>query len=119
MTTATYEAESETFILNTPEAKAAKWWIGNLGLFCTHACVFAQLIIRGKSHGVHAFVVPIRDKDHKPFPGLEVGDIGPKMGFQTMDNGYLIFSNYRIGRGMMLMKYHSVSADGTYRVTGN
>jgi acyl-CoA oxidase len=37
--------------------KAAKWWIGDLGVFATHACVFAQLIIKGKQYGVHAFVV--------------------------------------------------------------
>lgn len=119
MTTATYDVETQEFVLNTPEVKAAKWWIGDLGIFCTHACVFAQLIIKGKNHGVHAFVVPIRDKQHKPFPGLEVGDIGPKLGFQTKDNGYLIMKNYRIPRQMMLMKFHKVTSDGTYAITGN
>lgn len=119
MTTATYDVERQEFVLNTPEVKAAKWWIGDLGIFCTHACVFAQLIIRGKNHGVHAFLVPIRDKQHKPFPGLEVGDIGPKLGFQTKDNGYLIMNNYRIPREMMLMKFHKVASDGTYAITGN
>lgn len=119
MTTATYDPESQSFILNTPEVQAAKWWIGDLGIFCTHACVFAQLIIKGKNHGVHAFVVPIRDHNHKPFPGLEVGDVGPKLGFNTKDNGYLIMKNYRIPRRMMLMKYHKVSPDGTYSVSGS
>ena len=99
--------------------QAAKWWIGDLGIFCTHACVFAQLIIRGKNHGVHAFVVPIRDHNHKPFPGLEVGDVGPKLGFNTKDNGYLLMKNYRIPRAMMLMKYHKVAPDGTYSVFGS
>lgn len=61
MTTATYDEETQNFILNTPEVKAAKWWIGDLGVFCTHACVFAQLVIKEKNHGVHAFLVPIRD----------------------------------------------------------
>jgi len=70
MTTATYDSKTETFSLNTPEIKAAKWWIGDLGVYANHACVFAQLIINGKKHGVHAFVVPIRDKDHKPYPGI-------------------------------------------------
>lgn len=81
--------------------------------------MFAQLFIKGKNHGVHAFVVPVRDKDHKPYPGLEVGDIGPKLGFNTKDNGYLIMKNYRIPRENMLMKYHKVSKDGTYSVTGS
>lgn len=99
--------------------QAAKWWIGDLGIFCTHACVFAQLIIKGKNHGVHAFVVPIRDHNHRPFTGLEVGDVGPKLGFNTKDNGYLIMKDYRIPRTMMLMKFHKVARDGTYSVSGN
>ena len=61
MTTATYDEGSESFIVNTPNSKAAKWWIGDLGVFATHACVFAQLYVKGKNHGVHAFVVPVRD----------------------------------------------------------
>ncbi len=70
MTTATYDEKTETFIMNTPSVKAAKWWIGDLGVYATHACVFAQLIIKEKVYGVHAFVVPIRDVQHKPFPGV-------------------------------------------------
>lgn len=119
MTTATYDPSNQTFIINTPETKAAKWWIGDLGVYCTHACVFAQLIIKNKKYGVHGFVVPIRDKDHKPFPGIEVGDIGPKMGFNCKDNGYIIFNNYRIPRENMLMKYHKVSPEGVYSKEGD
>ncbi len=119
MTTATYDEKSESFVINTPEVRAAKWWIGNLGIFCTHACVFAQLVLKGKNHGVHAFVVAVRDREHKAVSGVEVGDIGPKMGFQTMDNGYLIFREYRVPRQAMLMKYHKVSKEGEYSVSGN
>ena len=90
-----------------------------MGVFCTHACVFAQLIIKGKNHGVHAFVVPIRDQNHKVFPGLEVGDVGPKIGFNTKDNGYLIMKEYRIPRQNMLMKYHKVTKEGKYSISGN
>jgi acyl-CoA oxidase len=28
---------------------------------------------------------------HRPLPGIEVGDIGPKFGFAAKDNGYCIF----------------------------
>lgn len=59
-------------------------------------------------------MVPLRDNDHKPFPGVEVGDIGPKSGFNAKDNGYLILTNYRIPRKNMLMKYHKVSKEGKY-----
>jgi len=45
----------------------------------------------------------IRDKDHKPLPGIEVGDIGNKFGFNMKDNGFLGFKNFRIPRENMLM----------------
>ena len=105
--------------MNTPNTKAAKWWIGDLGVFANHACVFAQLIIKDKRHGVHAFIVPIRDHNHKPLPGIEVGDVGPKMGYNCKDNGYLIMSNYQIPRKNMLMKFQQVSKEGKYQVVGD
>jgi len=82
--------------------------------------VFAQLIIKGKSYGVHVFLVPIRDPvTMKTYPGVEAGDIGPKLGFQNKDNGFAIFTNYRIPRRNMLMKYHVVSKSGEYSIQGN
>jgi acyl-CoA oxidase len=81
--------------------------------------VFAQLIIKGKKYGVHSFLVPVRDKNHRPFKGIEVGDIGPKPFYNNKDNGYLIFSNYSIPRTNMLMKYHRVASDGTYSKVGD
>lgn len=83
-------------------------------MYATHACLFAQLIINNKKYGVHTFIVPIRDHNHKPFTGIEVGDIGPKASYNNKDNGYLIFSNYKIPRTNMLMKYHRVSKEGAY-----
>jgi acyl-CoA oxidase len=53
--------EDDTFIINTPSISAAKFWPGDLGVIATHALIFAQLIIHGKNHGVHSFIVPIRD----------------------------------------------------------
>lgn len=38
-----------------------------------------------------------------------VGDIGPKFGFDEVDNGYLKLENVRIPRENMLMKYAKVS----------
>jgi hypothetical protein len=38
--------------------------------------------VKGKSIGLQAFMVPIRDlKSHKVFEGIEVGDINSKYGF--------------------------------------
>ena len=119
-TTATYDPATETFIINSPTISSAKWWVGDLGVYCTHAAMFAQLITGEKSHGLHAFLVPIRDpKTFKPLPGVEAGDIGPKQGFMTKDNGYCLISNMRIPRKNMLMKYHVVSKEGKYSLQGD
>ena len=41
---------------------------------------------------------------HEPLPGIKVGELGPRMGFNTADNGFLAFNQYRIPRNNMLMK---------------
>jgi acyl-CoA oxidase len=93
--------------------------VGDLGNFGNHALVSAQLIIKGKKFGVHSFLVPIRDKEHKVLPNVEVGDIGPKFGYQTKDNGYALFNKHRIPRMNMLMRYTKVSPTGEYTKTGD
>lgn len=42
-TTATYQPESKTFVLQSPGLTSAKWWIGGLGRTADHAVVMAQL----------------------------------------------------------------------------
>ena len=114
-TTATYDPATQEFILNSPTVTSIKWWPGGLGKTSNHAIVLAQLITQGKCYGLHAFIVPIREQGtHKPLPGITVGDIGPKFGYDEMDNGYLKMDNYRIPRENMLMKYAQVKPDGTY-----
>ncbi|CAI5490065.1 unnamed protein product [Closterium sp. Naga37s-1] len=117
-TTASYVPETDEWDVHTPTITATKWWPGGLGKASNHAVVYARLISKGKDHGVHAFLVPIRSlSDHKPLPGVTVGDIGPKfgnMGYNTMDNGFLAFSHVRIPRTNMLMRYAGVDRSGEY-----
>jgi len=42
------------------------------------------------------------------FAGIVLGDIGPKFGFDSIDNGFLRFRHVRIPRENMLMKYAQV-----------
>ena len=119
-TTATYDPETEEFVLHSPTITSIKFWPGELGLTANYAAVYAKLIVKGECHGVQVFIVPIRDLDtHKVLPGLEVGDIGAKFGYATKDNGFLRFHHYRIPRENMLSKYASVSKTGEFKQKGN
>ncbi|KAH9633539.1 hypothetical protein HF086_013216 [Spodoptera exigua] len=114
-TTATYDPETEEFVLHSPTLSSYKWWAGGLGNTANYCIVVAQLYTKGECHGTHPFIVQIRDEDtHMPLPGITVGEIGPKMGFNTADNGFLGFDHYRIPRDHMMMKNAQVLKDGTY-----
>ena len=112
-TTATYDKATGEFIIHSPSVHAGKEYIGN-ALHSKMAVVFAQLMIGGKSEGVHAFMVQLRDKNHKELPGVTVKDNGYKMGLNGVDNGRIWFDNVRIPREDLLDKYGSVSKDGIY-----
>ncbi|TXT09567.1 uncharacterized protein COLE_03501 [Cutaneotrichosporon oleaginosum] len=113
-TTATFDSESDTFIINTPHLRATKWWIGGAASSATHAAVFARLIVDGKDHGVQTFITQLRDtKTFHTMPGITIGDIGKKMGRDGIDNGYIQFTFVRVPRAHMLMKNTQVSRDGT------
>ena len=133
-TTATYIPDRHEFELHSPTLTATKWWPGLLGKVpfnrandrrlsgklsplqtANHAIVMAQLWTQGKCHGPHAFMVQLRDREtHLPLPGITVGDIGPKMGMHSNDNGFLRFDRVRIQRDQMLMRNARVEPDGTY-----
>ena len=118
-TTATYDPKTDEIVMNSPTISSTKWWVGGLGLTATHAVVMAKLHLNGEDYGLHTFLVPIRDKaTHKTHEGVEAGDIGPKLGFAGVDNGYVRFTNYRIPRTNMLMKFAQLSDKGEYTVQG-
>lgn len=113
-TTATYDPETEEFIIHTPFKGAWKDYLGNAALHGQAAVVFAQLITKGVNHGVHAFFVPIRTPDGEMLPGIGSEDDGVKGGLNGIDNGRLHFTNVRIPRDYLLNRYGDVAADGTY-----
>ena len=111
-TTATWNPEDKTFVLHSPSLTASKWWIGSLGKAANHAVVMAQLIIDGKTLGPHPFVVQIRDlKTHEPLENIHVGDIGPKFGYNTMDNGFLLLNHVKVPHVNMLARFSKVDPE--------
>jgi acyl-CoA oxidase len=113
-TTATYDADTQEFVINTPDEDARKDYIGNAARHGRMAAVFAQLSTGGEEHGVHCLLVPIRDEDGKPAPGVHIEDDGRKEGLNGVDNGRLSFDAVRVPRQALLDRHGSVAADGTY-----
>ena len=91
-----------------------------MGKFGGWAVVYAKMILNGKSHGVQPFLVQLRDtQTYEPLPGIECGDIGPKFGYASKDNGFLIFKNVRIPRDQLLRRYVNVDREGNFSVRGD
>ena len=112
-TTATYDKESDSIIIHTPGKNDNKEYIGN-ALDATMASVFAQLIVEGKNHGVHAILVTIRDATHTLMPGVTIEDNGYKLGLNGVDNGKIWFHQVRVPRENLLNKYGNINASGIY-----
>jgi acyl-CoA oxidase len=91
-------------------------WVGNLGKTASIALTFAILYTPdGENHGLHGFLIPVRDPQTlDPYPGVIVGDIGEKIGLNGIDNGFVIFNNYRIAKECLLNRTGDVTDDGTY-----
>lgn len=116
-TTATFDPDTDEFIINSPTVSSTKYWIGATGIWATHSIVVARLIINGKEYGNHLFLTQLRHLDTQALmPGVEIYELGPKA-FQGMlgtDNGALQFHNVRIPRAQMLARNAQVLRDGTY-----
>jgi acyl-CoA oxidase len=114
-TTATYDASTEEFVIDSPTRTARKDYIGGAAETATVAAVFANLITPdGKGHGVHCFVVPIRDGEGNDLPGVTTSDCHYKGGLPGVDNGRIQFDHVRVPRENLLNKYADVAEDGTY-----
>jgi acyl-CoA oxidase len=90
-----------------------KFWIGGAGKTATMSVVFAQLYINNKCYGVHTYIVPLRDPGtYEPYPGVLLGDCGPKAGHNGLDNGFIIFDHYRIPKDNQLNRLSGVDENG-------
>ncbi|MCW2652969.1 MAG: acrC 1 [Mycobacterium sp.] len=118
-TTATYDPQTDEFVIDSPTPTSRKDYIGGAAETATMAAAFAQLITAGpgeetQTHGVHCFLVPIRDEEGHQLPGVTTSDCDYKGGLPGVDNGRIVFDHVRIPRDNLLNKYGDVAADGTY-----
>jgi len=113
-TTATYDPATQEFVIDSPTRTSRKDYIGGAANTARVAAVFAQLITNGEGHGVHCFVVPLRDDDGNDLPGVTTSDCQYKGGLPGVDNGRIQFDQVRIPRENLLNKYADVAEDGTY-----
>lgn len=52
-------------------------------------------------------------------PGVQVGDVGPKLGYNTKDNGWMIFDHVRIPRDNMLQRLAGIDREGNFEIKGD
>lgn len=116
-TEAVYDHATRSFTINTPDENAKKAYIGNAALHGEMMVVFAQLKMspEGERQGVHAFMVPIRDKAGNAKPGVKIEDCGHKVGLNGIDNGYLSFEKVTVPYDSMLDRFAQIDAEGNYK----
>lgn len=114
-TTATFDASTSEFVIQSTTPLAQKYWITNGATHAHWAVVFAQLLIGGKNHGIHGFLVRIRDhRTMLPMPGVTIHDMGHKMGCNGVDNAKLAFDHVRVPVEALLDAHSKVDKQGTF-----
>ena len=64
------------------------------------------------------FLVPLRDRrTHDILPGIIIGDCGKKIAQDGIDNGFIIFKEFRIPRENLLNRFSTVTKDGKFETT--
>ena len=74
-----------------------KFWIGGAAKTATMSLIWAQLYIKDKCYGIHAFIVPLRDRQtYNLLPGVLIGDCGFKGGLNGSGNSGKNSINMRV-----------------------
>ncbi|GMH40366.1 hypothetical protein BSKO_08270 [Bryopsis sp. KO-2023] len=113
-TTATFDRQTDEFVIHTTTTLAQKYWITNSAIHAKWAVVFAQMIIGSTNYGVHGFLVRIRNEDMTICPGVRIEDMGHKMGLNGVDNGKLWFDHVRVQRSALLDAQSQVNERGDF-----
>lgn len=124
-TTAIFDHKNDEFVLHTPSIDATKWWPGELGHTANYALVFARLLIpdedgQTNDYGIAPFMVQIRDLDtHRHMPGIKTGNLGPKFGYHSKDNGWMTLNHVRIPRSQLMQRITMVDREGSFSLNSD
>ncbi|MFI1018922.1 acyl-CoA dehydrogenase [Streptomyces sp. NPDC020965] len=112
-TTATYDRESDTFVLHTPTAGARKFMPNTSPVGGPKsAVVAARLLVDGEDHGVFLFLTPLSDRDGT-LPGITVETLPDRIG-SPVDHCVTTFDAVRLPRTALVQGPHgSLLPDGT------
>lgn len=113
-TIAEYDVKSQQFVIHTPCEEAQKYWIGGASITARWTTAFAQLYVNGVCHGIHPFLVRIRNENGTLARGVFLADCGHKCGMNGVDNGRIWFDHVRVPHHYMLRKFSQVSLAGVY-----
>lgn len=114
-TTADWDAQTKTFVLNSPDFGSKKNWISQ-GLVADKTVVVADLRLNGKSFGPHAFLMDLRVEGNV-VDGISHGDMGQKTVGNDLDNAWISFDNVRLPRSGLLNRYADVEEGADGQVT--
>ncbi len=99
-------------IINSEGPHGVKCWIGG-STIADYTTVFCQLYDEKDIHqGLHAILVPLKDNK-----GISIEDMGPKLGLNGIDNGYIKFDNVEVPIENLLNKYGGFNEKGDYTST--
>ncbi|MFF8788018.1 acyl-CoA dehydrogenase [Streptomyces sp. NPDC015125] len=116
-TTATYQPETDTFVLHTPSRGAQKF-MPNTGPAGgpKSGLVAARLTVRDRDCGVFLFLVPLRD-EHGPLPGIRVRPLSQTPG-SAVDHAITSFDRVVLPRAALLVGDHAdLTAEGAFHST--
>jgi acyl-CoA oxidase len=112
-TTVDWDEATQQFILHTPSEKAAKNWISQ-GYTAEVGVVIANLRVKGKSHGPHAFFMHLRDSEEgNLLPGIRITDMGTKTVANDLDNARVWFDQVKLPKTALLNKFADI-VDNAY-----
>ena len=64
--------------------------------------------------------MPIRCLNtHETLPGIDVGEVGEKLGYNSVDNGFLSFNRVRVPRKALLSRFMNITKEGDFKMKAN